>query len=77
MKITNESLYTQVLDRMSVMTAEMKELKKELVKMERDAFEYQGTEKYRVNRNCGNTIDAMVIAGQEYEELKSTYGGKE
>jgi len=77
MKITNESLYTQVLEKMAGLQAEINTKRREFHRLEEDMFDYQSTRVYSENRNIGNMSNLIQIAGQEYEELKSTYGGKE
>ena len=76
MKITNESLYTQTLEKMRALLSEINATRREFHKLEGDMFDYQSTRVYSENRNIGNMSNLIQIAGQEYEELKSTYGGK-
>ena len=77
MKITDESIYTQTLERMSALQSEINAKRREYHKLETAMFEYQSTKVYSENRNIGNMSNLIQIAGQEYDELKSTYGGEE
>ena len=77
MKITDESIYTQTLEKMAGLQKAIDSKRREFRKLETAMFEYQSTKVYSENRRISSMIQKIGTWKKEWNELKSTYGGKE